>query len=58
MTKCIYWKKDFCTKILCVDIPQYITGHQGENPENEGLPGKADGMSGRRPGGARPSSSG
>lgn len=36
---------------------QCVAGHQGQNPENEGLPGKADGVSGRRPGGARSSSS-
>lgn len=40
--------------LLCV---QHAAGHQGENPEDESVPGDADGVSGRHPGEARSSSS-
>lgn len=58
----IYFYFEKCTnrlKCVCVltYIPQCIAGHQRENPENEGLPGKADGVSGGCSGGARPSHS-
>ncbi len=49
------------TKILSVCllkcIPQCVAGHQGENPEDEGLRGEVDGVFGGHTGEARPSPS-
>lgn len=39
-------------------IPQCVAGHQGENPENEGLRGKVDGISWGHTGEAHPSATG
>lgn len=48
---------DFVCMCLRVHILQCIAGYKGENPENEGLRGKVDGVSGGATGEARPSPS-
>lgn len=48
---------EFWILCVCLYTLQCTTGHQGENPENEGLPGKIDGVSGRYPREASSSSS-
>lgn len=44
-------------EIIETCFPQCTARHQGQNPENEGLSGEVDGVSGGRPGEARSSPS-